>query len=73
MSGRCKACDNVLKDHEMLSKTKGNKALGVNPQHEEMCRFCINASFDRGIGPVVAHISVPLIDGLANGPGIYDD
>jgi hypothetical protein len=63
---RCKACNNVLKDHEMLSRNKH----GV---HEELCRFCINSAFDRGAGPVVAHIPVPLIDGLSVGPGQYDD
>jgi hypothetical protein len=54
---RCKACNNVLKDHEMLSKNK-------HGQHEEHCRFCINAAFDRGELPV-AHLPDPLLDTIA--------
>jgi len=63
---RCKACNCKLKDHELMSKNKH----GI---FEELCRFCINLAFDRGNGPVVAHIQVPLLDGLARGPSQYDD
>lgn len=64
---RCLCCNGLLKEHELLSR---NRHTG---EHEDHCRKCLNAAFDRGVGPVVAYIPVPLIDGLAHGPGQYDD
>lgn len=64
---RCKACNNKLKDHEMMSKNPKSH------QHEEMCRFCINASYAFSHGPQISSIQVPLLDILPNGPLIFDD